>query len=230
MNNNLVPQKRMDKNGRMVSRHVRVDVSQPKKPLSIPKVFAVKADMGVFGKWSDTDNIRVTKMLSQLDPENLLQLRDIMVNADERTREQLQDMVRKRSVISHITPAGTIDADLQYAALLLPILNAIYAKDGGYIINHGKVDDHVPAMLNDRVPRLILSGTESQQNLAKGYCMMFHAGFESGPDHKDTEWFGAHAEELLPHFERIRELDDLDREFCESLISSDSPSLSTGIL
>lgn len=230
MNNNLVPQKRMDKNGRMVSRHVRVDVSQPKKPLSIPKVFAIKAELGVFGKWSDTENIRVTNMLARLDQDDLFQLRDIMVNTDERTRSQLQDMILSRSHSAHITPAPMIDSDLQYAALLLPILNTIYAKDGGYVTKRGQMDTHVPEMLKCILPDLILGATESEQNIAKGYCMMSHAGFESGPDHKDTEWFGAHAEELLPHFERIRELDDLDREFCESLISSDSPSLSTGIL
>jgi hypothetical protein len=223
---NLTPQKRLDKNGRLVTKHVRIQPNPNQKKLSIPKVFGIKAEMGVFGLWSEKDNQDVSKMLIALDQENLLQLRDIMMDCDNNTREQLQGIIRRRAMSAAMSGATSLDTDIQYSALLLPVLNAIHAKDGGY-----KLDEkYIPTVFGRTGPENILSGTESEQNRVKGYCMMAQARFSMELEHEDTEWFGAHSEELLPHFDRIREMSYFDREFCEDIIRSESPSMSSGIL
>jgi hypothetical protein len=216
----------MDKNGRLVTKHVRIQPNPNQKKLSIPRVFGIKAEMGVFGLWSDRDNECVSKMLIALDQENLLQLRDIMMDCDENTREQLQGIIRRKAIMSApVSP--TLDSDIQYSALLLPVLNAIHAKDGGYY----KLDEkYIPTVFGKTGPEMILSATESEQNRVKGYCMMAQARFSLELEHEDTEWFGAHSDELLPHFDRIREMSYFDREFCESIIRNESASMSSGVL
>lgn len=223
-NSNLTPQKRLDKNGRLVTKHVRIQANPDQKKLSIPKVFGVKAEMGVFGRWSEHDNKNVSKMLIDLDQEHLLQLRDIMMDCDDNTREQLQGMIRRNAISAASSP--TLSSEIQYSALLLPVLNAIHAKDGGY-----KFDEtYIPTVFGRTGPKMILSGTESEKNRVKGYCMMVQARFSIELDHEDTEWLGAHADELLPHFDRIKEMSYFDREFCEDIIRNESPSMSSGIL
>lgn len=223
-NLNLTPQKRLDKNGRLVTKHVRIQPNPNQKKLSIPKVFGIKAEMGVFGAWSDRDNESVSKMLIALDQENLLHLRDIMMDCDENSREQLQGIIRRKAITT--TPSPVLDPEIQYSALLLPVLNAIHAKDGGYKLQEG----YVYTVFGRIGPESILSATESEQNRVKGCCIMAQARFSTEPEHEDTEWLGAHSDELLPYFDRIKEVAYFDREFCENLIKNESSSLSTGLL
>lgn len=236
MKDNLTPEKRFDKNGRLVTKHVRAGVPTHKKPLSIPKVFAVKSEMGVFGKGSETESQRVTDMLARMDPDHLYALRDIMKDSDEQTRSQLQMLISNRSYANHDAEyPAPLDPSLQYAALLLPLLNQLHSSSGGFTAGNVEIiKDGIQRDLGDKAPDSILFGTEEEQALVKGHCILTQEGFyrTSAPESywDDAEWLGRHADELAPHFERIFTFPDFDREFCESLLNTEAPSLSSGLL
>lgn len=233
MAHHLTPQKRLDKNGRLVTKHVRTGPQETRKPLSIPKVFAVKAEMGVFGMGSERDSQRITDMLARLDQNDLYALRDTMKQTDERTREQLKKLILNASytVSDEEEYPARLHSKVQNAAVLLPILNVIHAPTGGF--PEGNIDiltDYMNDDLKENAPENLLTASESEQNLAKGYCMMSQAGMHGTLSHEEMEWVGAHSDVLIPHFERIEALGRFDREFCEALIANESPSMSSGVL
>lgn len=238
-NSNLTPQKRLDKNGRLVTKHVRIQPNPDQKKLGIPKIFGIKAEMGVFGKWDERDNKNVSKMLINMDQNDLLKLRDIMMDCDDHTREQLQGMIRRAAIMSDDNEVPKpLDENIQYAALMLPVMNAIDERWGdGFNLNRidsikARTDSYL--MMNaGEVPQDFLSRSENEKNLIRGHCMMKEFNFSvavDGQDDEDMQWLGGHWEELRPYYERMTEMDHFDRELLEDLLGHDAPSLSKGVL
>ena len=244
MKNNLKPEKRLDKNGRLVTKHVLTAEPPKRNSLSIPKVFAVKQSMGIFGAGShspalgwETVSHKVTDMLAHLDQDHLYKLRDIVSTADARTKEQLQKLIVNSSSAASVAGyPDRVHPEVQYAALVLPILNVAHSNTGGFSAgNVGILWSNAKFDLGNSITENVLDGDDSEQSLAKGYCFMTQAGYyRAAGDHRTTDedmkWIGEHIDALLPHFDRIVALPGFDRELCESLVNAESPSLSSGLL
>lgn len=229
MNSNLRPEVRPDKNGRFVTKHVRVDNNNPPKPLSVPKIFGIKSDLDVFGKWTNSTNIKVTDMLRTLDPEGLKAFRDKVVSSDDRTRADITKLVEHNSYRYYANP-DQAEEDLHYAALLLPVLHAVHPDEEYDFLVAVKVFSSIANKEEYGLPRKILLGTESEQHKAIGAFITGEARFLSDNTVEENEWIGAHADILVPNFDRLKGMTNLDMELCREMVDSESPSLTSGIL
>lgn len=246
MRNDLVPEQRVDKNGRVTTRHVRNGRTPPpstltklSNPPSIPQIFALKADMGVFGirnrfgVVSEQTSHKITEMLRRLEPETLLSLRDAIVEMDEPAQKMMQQLIEDRSAISHITPATMIETDLHYAALIFPLLTKVRSDTSPYDTREWSRE--LVGSFDGEVTGQILHASEDAQDIVRGTVVMGHMNmsFDEG-DAQTTRstylWVGQNAEAILDNADALNERGTFDRNLFDRIINHQTPAIRDGIL
>ena len=231
MNSNLRPELRADKNGRLVTKHVRDNQSgSSKAPLSIPKVFGIKSQINVMGKWDESTNIKVTDMMRAVDPDGLKAFRDAFVVSDDRSKAEIQKVIEYMAYRHKVTPLDEVERALHYSALLMPVLHQIHPKDNFTFKAALGVFAGIAEKYGQEAPPSILLGTDEQKHLIIGRFMSGEAHIFKDTTPEQDEWLGANAEALLPHFDRLRYMRELDMDLCRELVNTASPSMSSGIL
>lgn len=251
--NNLIPQKRLDKNGRLVTRHVKPNHAAPLPSLPVPVSPQASANMldqtdaaveRVFDSFfppSEADAINTSGtafklLMSTLTVDTLHAVSDRGASFTEQEKEivteTLTELARRSTDL--LGKTGYVESMLHYSAELAPILTTFSDTSDNAIDRHNHamyLNSRVAVTFAGRKERLMFAD-EGEKNVIRGMMISYlitgdERSVKSLPD---LSWLGENAEIIEPYKDIMRSHGSVERNYIKGLMETASPSLANGYL
>ena len=258
--NNLIPQKRLDKNGRLVTRHVKADqtvsksmIPAPAAPYTAAQILdesdaAVNRVLNAFFTQSPRDssmyvkrdgsaiNYRAFKLLVGTLPNDTLNtLSEREASMPEMEKEIVTETLfeLERRAMDMLGKTDYVEAMLHYSAELAPILTRLSDTPDSADQMHSQamyINSLIASTFRGRDGRLMFAD-ESEKSVVRGYTACYLiTGEHKRASVPDLSWIGKNIDVISPYKDILRAHDRMDREFIQELLETDAPSLAGGYL